>query len=213
VEPVGIGTRVSPAYFRRPPGDRPYRGFFPMGIVREVSPAALVAGVFSAEPELMERAVAVLAGRFGSVEAESPPFDFTMTDYYTGEMGGNLKKRFYCFSVPVSPGDLPEIKLFTNGVELEFARREGGETRRRVNIDPGYVTLSKLVLASTKDYSHRIYVGGGIYAEVTLRFVGGTFIPLETTYPDYKTPLAIEFFNGVREYVKRQRTEWTRRNA
>jgi len=186
---------------------------FPMGIVREVPPAALVAGVFSAEPELMERAAAVLAGKYGPVEAKSPVFDFTMTDYYTGEMGENLKKRFYCFSEPVSPADLPEIKLFTNGIESEFARERDGETRRRVNMDPGYVTLSKLVLASTKDYSHRIYVGGGIYAEVTLRFVRGTFAPLETTYPDYRIPLAIEFFNGVREYVKRNRAAWTRKNV
>ena len=74
---------------------------------------------------------------------------------------------------------------------------------RTVNIDPGYITLSKLVLASTKDYSHRIYIGKGIYAETTLRFIHGSFKPIDTTYPDYRTQLAIDFFNRTRDFLKR----------
>ena len=73
--------------------------------------------------------------------------------------------------------------------------------------------LAKLVLATTKDFSHRVYIGEEMYAETTLRFVRGIFIPFETTYPDHQTPLALDFFNSVREYVKRNLPEWTQKNA
>ena len=86
---------------------------------------------------------------------------------------------------------------------MKLACKDRENPLRTVNIDPGYVTLSKLVLATTKDYSHRIFIGRGIFAETTLRFLKGTFTAHETTYPDYRTPLAIDFFNEVREFVKR----------
>ena len=82
----------------------------------------------------------------------------------------------------------------------------GPQLQLAVNIDPGYVTLSKLVLATTKDYSHRIYIGKGIYGEVTLQYTKGTFTPFPHTYPDYQTRIAIEFFNQVRDFVKKNIT-------
>ena len=184
-----------------------------MGNVRDVPPAALVAGITFSERAALEAALGDLAGEFGTVEMESPEFAFDMTDYYDAEMGANLRKGFFCFRRPVRMESLPDIKLRTNAIERKGARGGGNNAARRVNIDPGYVSLSKLVLATTKDYSHRIYIGGGIYAEPTLRFIGGTFVPLETTYPDYRTPLAIGFFNQVREFVKRNGRAWTRETA
>ena len=179
-----------------------------MGKVREVSPAVLVAGITFSENEVLKHTVTSLEDEFGQIEFKSAAFDFDMTDYYTTEMGENLSKIFCAFKNPIEPGVLPDIKLKTNEIELRFARRDKENPLRTVNIDPGYITLSKLVLASTKDYSHRIFIGKGIYAETTLRFLHGSFMPIDTTYPDYRTPLTIDFFNRARDYFKRNRDIW-----
>jgi len=179
-----------------------------MGKVREVSPVVLIAGITFSENEMLECTVTSLEDEFGPIEFKSAAFDFDMTDYYTDEMGEDLRKIFYCFKNPIEPGILPDIKLKTNEIELRFARGDKENPLRTVNIDPGYITLSKLVLASTKDYSHRIYIGKGIYAETTLRFLHGLFVSIDTTYPDYRTPLATDFFNRARDYFKRNRDIW-----
>ena len=183
-----------------------------MGIVREIQPAALIAGIIFSDSALLAEAMEILTGRFGPVEMESTVFDFDMTDYYNAEMGDKLKKRFICFTNPFSLENMPETKLMTNRIETGLARSGEGQLLRSVNIDPGYVTLSKLVLATTKDYSHRVFIGKGIFAETTLRYVKGTFAPIDTTYPDYRTPLAIDFFNEVRDFVKRNITLWNLSN-
>ncbi|MBN1290646.1 MAG: DUF4416 family protein [Candidatus Latescibacteria bacterium] len=183
-----------------------------MGKVKPVSPAALIAGIFFSDEVLANKALDKMIAEYGPVFLKSETFDFTMTDYYTEEMGSNLRKCFYCFKKPIECMQLSDIKLFTNDIEMEAALKTGDTIARRVNIDPGYVTLSKLILATTKDYSHRIYIGKNIYAEVTLHFLRGTFAPFIHTYPDYQTPLSIEFFNNVREYVKTMRSQWNREN-
>lgn len=184
-----------------------------MGVVHQVEPAALIMGILYGDAELAEQALNNIGQKYGPLEIKSDPFDFSMTDYYTSEMGGNLRKFFCCLRDPVMPDALPSIKLSTNNIEQMFADTSGGIPKRRINIDPGYVTHAKLVLASTKDYSHRIYIGSGIYAETTLRCAGGKLVPLETTYPDYRTPLALDFFNQVRLYVKRNRKQWIQHAA
>ncbi|MBA7589860.1 hypothetical protein ES708_31953 [subsurface metagenome] len=183
-----------------------------MGIIREVLPAALISGIIYSDNETAALAVQKCVVEFGEIAFKSDEFDFIMTDYYTPEMGENLKKRFYCFSQPINPEKLSEVKRKTNDIENEFSRGSGKTLSRTVNIDPGYITLSKLVLASTKDYSHRIYIGDNIYAEVTLQFIKNSFIPIETTYPDYQIPLSIDFFNDVRAFVKRNRRQWMQKN-
>lgn len=173
-----------------------------MGTVRQPSFGALiVAATFSGEA-VLNAALARLTAQYGPLAMQSDVFDFTMTDYYEAEMGAGLKKRFYCFERTIDPGSLPDIKLFTNALEIEYSADSSGNPSRTVNLDPGYVTLSKLVLATTKDYSHRVYIGKGICGEVTLRFLRGTFTPFDHTYPDYRLPLAIGFFNYVREWLK-----------
>jgi hypothetical protein len=184
-----------------------------MGIPHEPAPAALVAGITFDSTGTLDAAREIMCAEFGPVEFSGAEFAFDMTDYYRVEMGEHLGKQFFCFRDPILPERLSRIKLQTNEIELRLVREENGIIHRRANIDPGYVTLSKLALATTKDYSHRIYIGRGIYAEVTLCFIRGTFTPLETTYPDYRTPAAIEFFNAARDYVKRNRSSWTRENA
>ena len=184
-----------------------------MGTPHDPAPAALTAGITFADREALEASLEMLGSEYGPVEFASPEFVFDMTDYYIPEMGNNLRKQFFCFHDPIQLAMLPEIKHRTNDFELRLSREEGGSILRRVNIDPGYVTLAKLVLATTKDYSHRVFIGKGMYAETTLRFVRGVFIPFETTYPDHQTPLALEFFNAAREYVKRSLPLWMSERA
>ena len=178
-----------------------------MGTVRQPSPGALIVAVTFADETVLNSALVRLTAQYGPLAMQSDVFDFTMTDYYAAEMGANLKKRFFCFERTVDLESLPDIKLFTNALELEYASEGPGNPSRTVNLDPGYVTLSKLVLATTKDYSHRVYIGKGICGEVTLRFLRGTFTPFDHTYPDYRLPLAIGFFNRVREWLKERKKE------
>lgn len=135
---------------------------------------------------------------YGAVDLRSPIFDFNYTDYYEAEMGPGLKRKFLSFKDRIDPGKLAEIKLQTNELEARWLKKESFASRP-VNLDPGYITRSKLVLASTKNYSHRIYIGKGIYAEIALIFRNKRFVPLETTYPDYRSKGYIEFFTNVRQ--------------
>ena len=173
-----------------------------MGKVKEPLPVKLIASVFTARMELLEEAKLRLCQEFGPVDYESELLPFDHTDYYAAEFGENLKRKFVAFEELVHPGRLAEIKLRTNALEMEWAVGE----RRRINIDPGYVSHSKLVLATTKNHAHRIYLGQGIYAEVTLHFREGTFRAWPWTYPDYASPPIIAIFNHIRGlYVKQLR--------
>jgi hypothetical protein len=177
-----------------------------MGTPREPPPVKLIAGVLAASPHLLSEARQKLEEEFGSIEAASEPELWTASQYYCREMGPHLLRQFLAFGPPVAPDSLVGAKLAAN----ELERRWAGPAGRLVNVDPGYVDLDKLVLASTKNAPHRIYLGRGIYAEVTLCFVAGSFVPLPHTYPDYAQPRAREFFGRVREAWRRERRERNR---
>ena len=181
-----------------------------MGKVKEPLPVKLIASVFTARMELLEEAEVRLSQEFGPIDYESELLPFDHTSYYVSEFGENLKRRFISFEELVHPGRLAEIKLLTNALELVLSGAKGMEWavegKRQVNIDPGYVFHSKLVLATTKDHAHRIYLSQGIYAEVTLHFRDGTFRAWPWTYPDYASPPLIAIFNHIRGlYVKQLR--------
>lgn len=161
-------------------------------------PLTLIVGMLSARPDLFEAAQAELTERYGPIALRSPILDFDFTDYYRPEMGPALKRRFLSFEQKIDPGDLAAVKLATNAIEAEFARRETFAPRP-VNLDPGLISGSKLVLASAKDRSQRIYLRDGIYAEITLEFRKGRFSPVETTYRDYQSPEYIAFFTKARD--------------
>ena len=174
-----------------------------MGKSKEPLPVKLIASIFTVSGELLEEAKVRLSQEFGPIDYESELLPFDHTTYYAAEFGENLKRKFVSFAELVHPGKLAEIKLLTNALEMEWAF--GG--KRRINIDPGYVSHSKLVLATTKNHAHRIYLGQGIYAEVTLHFRDGTFRAWPWTYPDYASPPLIAIFNHIRGlYVKQLRT-------
>ncbi len=166
-----------------------------MGQIKEPKPVKLISSLFTAELELLEAACSRLGEIFGPMDYESDLLPFAHTRYYTAEFGEGLMRRIVAFAELIDPGRLAEIKRLTNDLEMVWAR----EGKRRINLDPGYVSLAKLVLATTKNHGHRIYLGQGIYAEVTLRYRDKTFRPWEWTYPDYASPPYIAIFNHIRE--------------
>ena len=159
-------------------------------------PVKLIVGLISNEADLFKEVELSLSKKFGPVDYKSDLFKFNHTGYYKRELGENLLRVFLSFHKLINPGTSYKIKLFTNRLEAVFQRPSRA---RRINIDPGYISLGKLILFTTKNYSHRIYLKNGIYAEVTLHYKNGAFMPWEWTYPDYKTRLYLEFFNKVRD--------------
>lgn len=160
----------------------------------------LVCGIIFSQEEALSSTKALLCKRFSALDFESGVIDFNFTDYYRLEMGSGLKRQFISFSRLIDPGGLCGIKAFTNKIEARFAIN----SRRQVNIDPGCLDMSRLVLATTKDYSHRIYIGQGIFAEVTLSYRNNSFSPLEWTYPDYRSREYAGIFNKIREIYRGQ---------
>lgn len=134
------------------------------------------------------------------VDFESSHLDFNHTNYYAEEMGGPLKRVFLSYERPIDLKAIHMTKVKTNAIEKAFSK--GG--KRPVNVDPGYLDLSKVTLFSTKDYSHRVYLADGIFAEVTLFFKDKTFNAWPWTYPDYKSGEYISVFNAIREIYKNQ---------
>lgn len=135
----------------------------------------------------------------GNIASKSDTLTFTHTTYYNQEMGDNLVRQWCMFDRLVSPELLTDLKHTTNKLEKTTLNEHGG---RQVNIDPGLLSMSNVILASTKNYAHRIYCGRGIYAEVTLIYREKTFKPLDWTYPDYREQTAIDFFCAARELLK-----------
>lgn len=164
--------------------------------------ATLFTSLLSGDERLFDSASERLSSSFGPIGIRSPIQPWAYTEYYKKEMGSNLKRAFLFFEKPIEPDRLSDFKIITNEMERYFAgKAPSGIPRRPVNIDPGYLTLSKVVLASTKDYSHRVYIGKGIFAEVTLYYMDKTYQPFSYTYPDYRSQEYIEMFNKVRERV------------
>ncbi len=181
---------------------------------RPAKPVKLLAGLLGSDPDLLQRARQLLSRRFGPIDLESDHWSFDHTDYYLEEMGPNLLRRFVSFQPLIQPDRLVEIKLETNALEQEIAYQcLLPETRRPVNIDPGYLDLTKLVLATTKDRAHRIYLGHGIYAEVTLQYANGAWQVLPWTYPDYRRPEYHAFFDRMRQSYREQQRDWGRSNG
>lgn len=166
-----------------------------MSTPTEHIPVKLVSGFIFNSAGNHESILKALVKKFGKIDAETDMLDFNATDYYKKEMGDVLKRKFVSFKKLVHLKNNYNIKLYTNRLEKVFLK----DKRRSVNIDPGYVTLTNLVLFTAKPRSHRIYIDHGIYADIELEFREGSFRFLKNTYPDYKTDEYIAFFNMVRK--------------
>ncbi|MCG8431397.1 MAG: DUF4416 family protein [Candidatus Omnitrophica bacterium] len=174
-----------------------------MGILRDPHAVKLVVGFIFKDVPVLEDSESALYARFGAPDAQSPIYTFMHTDYYRREMGDNLRKKFVSFRKLISPGSLASIKRFTNTVESRFSH----QGTRRINIDPGYLDSARVVLASTKDFVHRVYIGRKIFAEVSLFYRDKQYRAWKWTYPDFRQKKYRDFFGYVRDIYTTQLKE------
>jgi hypothetical protein len=146
----------------------------------------------------------ILKGKLGEIDLKSKIFDFVYTDYYQKEMGDQLKKVYISFEPLFYSEKMPEIKIYTNLLEKQFSVGN----KRKVNLDPGYIEKAKLILVTTKNYSHRIYLGSGIFGDLQYRMMSGSFQWTDWTYPDYKEDEVVHFFKRVRDRYCREVDKW-----
>ena len=166
-----------------------------MSLPQEPKPAKLVIGLLVKDRALFEPLAAELASLFGSPDMVSSWMSFDYTSYYESELGYPLYRRLLTFEILIDQQELAAIKLTTNRLEQAYFRNR----RRRVNIDPGYLLYERFVLASGKNFSHRIYIGRRIYADLTLIYRKGVFETLPWTYPDYADQPIRSFLEQVRK--------------
>lgn len=171
-----------------------------MGELRVRQPVKFMVSLLTGNLALLPDVKQVLEQEIGAIDFVSPVLPFSDTDYYEEEFGPNLQREIVTFTELRDMADLAAVKRLTNELEMRWAV----EDSRKVNIDPGYIALGKFVLATTKDRDHRIYIGQGIFAEVTLRYRKGSFEAQEWTYPDYASPQYIELLNELRNEYRLQ---------
>ena len=168
--------------------------------------AVLFFAVLSSSGDAYNECLDLLSMRYGRIVEHHPPLPFINTAYYQPEMGSGLKKGFIAFEPPFHQDMIVAAKLFARHLERYFANREmsaSNHFRRIVNIDPGYVSLSKVVLSTSKNFSHRIYLNTGVFAEITLIYHPKHWEQLPWTYPDYKFESVQAFLFRSRHHLKR----------
>ena len=174
-----------------------------MGTIRTFGPVKLFMGVLASEESFLKDIETRLSIEFGPVDLRSPVIPFTFTDYYRDETGDNIVRAFFAFERLIDAAELPGIKRRTNSMEAEFAS-SSVSVKRPVNLDPGYLENAKIILASTKNFYHRMYLGDGIFGEVTMHFKNGAWEFFPWTYPDYQSRDYLLFFSDLRKRYREQ---------
>lgn len=175
-----------------------------MGPLRKPLPVKYFVGMLSSRKDLFSACEELLTAQHGPIDLHSEIAPWDHSDYYQEEMGPGLFRKFVCWERLREPDLLSAIKHETIRMEKLWSRRCNARECREINIDPGYLTEAKVVLATTKDYAHRLFIGGNVYAEVELNYrkeMAG-FVPLEHTYPDFRSARTIEWFNKARETLR-----------
>ncbi len=171
-----------------------------MSTLKTPLPAKLVCSLIFQQEGSIHRVADALGHLYGTIDLESPVMPFDWTSYYEAEFGKDLKRIFLGLSELIAQDALVDVKHNTCRLEQELSSKG----KRSVNIDPGILTAERLVLASGKNFPHRIYLGRGVYGDLTLVYQKGSFCPLPWTYPDYASQEIIEFWNRVRRsYLKK----------
>lgn len=178
-----------------------------MGQVQPHPPVLLIVAAFSRHDEALAWGAEQAQRAWGPIALRSEAFAFDQTDYYTPSMGSGLRKEFWVFQRPFDPADLPDVKRTTSDWEADYAALARHPESRPLNLDPGYLTPAKLVLASTKDHAHRVYLRDGIYAEVTLYYQGGAWRAREWTFPDYRRADYQHFLSQARDFLMHRRRD------
>jgi len=178
-----------------------------MGSIGQFTPVKLFIGVLVSNSKFITEVEHRLSTAFGPIDHRSDVIPFDFTDYYEAEMGDLIDRKFFSFARLIEADRLPEIKRQTNDLEEELApilRTPNTNVKRPVNLDPGYVEQAKVILASTKNFYHRIYLGGGVFGEVTMHFKNNTYQFFPWTYPDYQSRDYQEFFLRARQIFRSQ---------
>jgi hypothetical protein len=178
-----------------------------MGEIKPHRPVLLLLGALSRYDDALQWARGQAERHWGSVALASDVFFLTETRYYEPTMGADLKKAFFALERLVDPADLASIKRQTNQWESIYRDQRSWPEQRPLNLDPGYLSEAKLVLASTKDRDHRLYLSQGIYAEGTLYYQRGGWRTRPWTYPDYRRASYHQFFTSCRDYLRRKRQD------
>lgn len=152
------------------------------------------------DQKIYDKVLSLLKKNYGAIDFESEEISFDHTDYYKKEMGAGLKRKFVSFKRLKTADSFIDVKLRTVKLERKFAK----DGKRSINIDPGYLTLANLVLLTTKNFSHRIYLGRKVFAEVTLLYQDKKFVDLPWTFPDYKTDAYKDVLTKVRTIYYKQ---------
>jgi hypothetical protein len=169
---------------------------------RPHAPVLLIVAIFSRHDGALEWAQQQLVSLQGPVGLSSPVYDFNQTAYYERSMGPELRKQLLAFERLIEAHTLADVKVRTNHLEQELVSAGAYPEPRPLNLDPGVLGLGKFLLATTKDQTHRVYLRDGIFAEVTLRFEAGAFVPWPWTYADYRQPLVLSFLGEARDYYR-----------
>jgi len=175
--------------------------------LHDPKPVKLIIGILAANEDALSKAAGALENKFGTIDLRSDVWPFTQTEYYRDETGENILRQFVTIDKLIDPGRLADIKHRANKLEKQLAGDLSLDLPRPVNLDPGIIEPSKLVLATTKNYSHRIYIGNKMYAEVTLIYDKGSWKHFDYTYPDYRQKNYHEFFSKVRSRLVEQLRE------
>jgi len=175
--------------------------------VNEPKPVKLIIGILAADENSLQAGLESTIAQFGAKDLTSQVFGFTQTEYYKDQTGDNILRQFVSFDKLIDPGELSKIKLKTNDIEQKLAKKLALPFPRPVNLDPGMIEPAKLILASTKNFSHRIYIGDNIYAELTLSYCKGEWESYKYTFPDYRETRYHEFFSMVRNRLVEQLRE------
>ncbi len=178
-----------------------------MGAIRSHPPVLPILAVFAGQEAAIEWGISAAADQWGDVLLRSRPFPFEETAYYAPSMGSSLTKVLVAFSQLFDPAELPQRKQQSNRWEQEYAAERPGDVPRPLNLDPGYLTLAKVVLATTKDRDHRIYLSDGIFAECTLTYHRGAWRNQPWTYPDYRQASYHAFFDEARAAYRKLLSE------
>ena len=185
-----------------------------MGQCKPQPPAKLFFALMARSAELFAECEKRIEADYGPIDLRTETFSFDpYTDYYSREFGTGLLKRIVALEKLIQTEDLVDVKIRTNNLEFQLsepiaspALTNSENANRQINIDPGYLNLSKVVLATTKDQAHRLYIARGIFEEITLSYrrVPAGYQPNPWTYPDYRDPVRLDFFGQLRQIYTRQ---------
>ena len=175
-----------------------------MGDIREHEPVLLITAAFSRYDDALHWARERAERDWGPIALASDRFEFSETRFYEASMGTGVKKELWAFERLVNPAQLVDLKHISNAWEQELRKQHPYPELRPLNLDPGYLTEAKVVLVTTKDRDHRLYLDRGIYAEVTLFFHGHAWQTRPWTYPDYQRSDYHQFFTRCRDYLRQR---------